>query len=486
MRRAFPPFLRAIPCALLAAACAAPGGGEADPDPAAAAARILVEAREGSRAMERLRELCGGIGHRLSGSAALDRAVAWAQATMRADGLENVRAEPVLVPHWERGRESASFRAGEGGEWVPLDLLGLGNSVGTPEGGIEADLVVARDFAALEALGESVRGKVVLFDFPMRPFDPVLGPGYGEAVAYRVNGPSRAARQGAAAVLLRSVTDGDRDTPHTGMLRYAEDAPRIPAAAVTVNEAERLAALAAAGAAVRVRLSMEARFLPDVPSANVVGEIVGRERPEEIVLIGGHLDSWDVGEGAHDDGAPCVAVMEAARILRALGLRPRRTIRVVLFTNEENGLAGGRAYARDHEAELPRHVVAIEADSGAFRPLGFTTPAVPEDASPGERARREAFRERLREAAALLAPLGADRVRDGGGGADIAPMEPAGVPQAGLDVWMEEYFDLHHTRRDVVARVREEELTACAAALAIVAWDLARHTEPDPKRRDSR
>ncbi len=478
------PLLPLLPL-LLAAGCvsAVPspcGHGEAPflpgslaPRHGATVERILEAARTRSRAMERLRDLCGNIGHRLSGSTELDRAVAWAVETLRADGQENVRAEGVMVPRWERGREAGAFRAGPGGSWVPLDLLGLGDSEGTPPEGIEADLVAARDFAALDVLGGAVRGKVVLFTFPMRPFDPVEGAGYGEAVAYRVNGASRAARLGAAAVLVRSVTDGDRDTPHTGMLRYAEDAPRITAAAVTVAEAERLEGLLAAGTPVRVRLSMGARRHPDALSANVVGEIVGRELPREIVVVGGHLDSWDVGEGAHDDGGPCVAAMEALRLLRSLGLRPRRTIRVVLFTNEENGLAGGRAYARDHDAELPFHVAAIEADSGAFRPLGFSTPPVPADAPPGVRERMEAFRARLRSAAALLGSVDADRVEDGGGGADIGPMAPAGVPQVGLVVDMAKYFDIHHTRRDTIDKVVPAELDRCAAVLAALAWLLA-------------
>jgi hypothetical protein len=445
---------------------------------AATVDRILAEARERSHAWERMEELCTGIGHRLSGSEGLERAVEWALETMRADGLENVRAEPVMVPHWVRGEESGSYRAGADGEWTALDLLGLGGSVGTPAGGVEGELVVAADFAALEALGGAVKGKVVLFNHPMRPYDRARGSGYGKAVPYRVAGPSAAARLGAVACLVRSVTDGDRDTPHTGMLRYAEGAPRIPAAAVTVNEAERMAALAGKGTAVRVRLSMGARFLPDAPSANVVGEILGRERPWEIVVVGGHLDSWDVGQGAHDDGGPCVAAMEALRILRTLGLRPRRTVRVVLFTNEENGLAGGRAYARDHAAELPHHVAAIEADSGAFRPVGFSTPPVPGGAPPRDRARREAFRARLRAAAARLEGTGAHHVLDGGGGADIAPMAPEGVPQVGLRVDMAGYFDLHHTRRDTVERVAREELDLCAGVFAALVYQLAESTEP--------
>jgi len=454
--------------AVLAAACAAPtgpGGGDsrlADRYRGVAAA-LIDAARTRSLAHARLQHLCDRIGHRLSGSAALGEAVRWCEETMRADGLDGVRTEEVMVPAWIRGRESAVLL--EPAE-RPLAMLGLGNSVGTPVGGIAAEVVVAADFDALAALGESVRGRIVLFNRPMPAFDPETGSGYGEAVPYRVSGPSRAAAMGAVAVLVRSLTATSLRTPHTGMLRYLADAPRVPAAAISVEDAEMLARFAASGERVVVRLSMEARFGPDVASANVVGEILGSEDPGEVVVMGGHLDSWDVGQGAHDDGGSCVAAMEALRLIRSLGLRPRRTLRVVLWVNEENGLRGARAYAEAHAAELKDHVAAIEADSGSYRPLGFTTP-------PAKDARGERMRARLREVVALLDPVGAGALLDGGGGADIGPMEPAGVPQIGLMVDESRYFDIHHTEADTFDKVVKEELDLCAAALAVVGFVIA-------------
>jgi carboxypeptidase Q len=427
------------------------------------AARLLEAARTDSLAHERLRHLCDSIGPRLSGSKAMEEAVRWTADLMRKDGLDSVRIEPVMVPHWVRGAESATLV--EPRE-APLRMLGLGNSVGTPPEGITAEVVVAADFDALEALGERVRGRIVLFNRPMQAFDPATGTGYGEAVAYRVNGPSRASALGAVACLVRSVTARSLATPHTGMLRYAEDIPPIPAAAISTEDAETLARLFADGERVVVRLRMEARFEDDAPSHNVVGEITGSELPGEIVLLGAHLDSWDVGHGAHDDGGPCLAVVEALRLIRAAGLRPRRTLRAVLFTNEENGLRGGRAYADTHSVEVPLHRFAIETDSGAFRPLGFTTPA-PTDSAGAARW------ELQRQVLALLDPVGAGRLSPGGGGADITPLEERGVPVMGLDVDMSTYFDIHHTEADTFDKVVKEDLDLCVGVLAVVGFVLA-------------
>lgn len=426
------------------------------------AARILAAARERSVAYERLRHLCHVIGPRLSGTDSMEKAVDWALATMHEGGLENVRGEPVMVPRWVRGAESATLLSPRE---APLRMLGLGNSVGTTQGPVTAEVVVAADFDALEALGETVRGKIVLFNRAMPPYDPEKGAGYGATVAYRVAGPSRAAARGAVACLVRSVTARSLATPHTGMLSYADDQPAIPAAALAVEDAELLAGLVAAGEKVVVRLSMEARFEDDVPSHNVVGEIRGSELPDEVVLLGAHLDSWDVGHGAHDDGGACVAVMEALRLLRALDLRPRRTLRAVLFANEENGLRGARAYDAAHAGE--KHAFAIEADSGVFRPLGYTTPAAGVDPAA---ARSRAL---MRDVVALLDPVGAGRLRDGGGGADIGPLEARGVPVMGLDVEGSTYFDIHHTEADTFDKIVKEDLDLCVASLAVVGYVLA-------------
>ena len=454
----------------LACASAPPGAdheGSSSQTPIAdryrdAAARIEEAARTDSRAYAKLAYLCDRIGHRLSGSEALDRAVRWTSETMRSDGLDS-RLEPVMVPVWVRGRESCALVAPRE---RPLRMLGLGNSVGTIPGGITAEVVPVRDFDDFVSLGDSVRGKIVLYTARMPPYDAQMGAGYGETVKFRVAGPSRAAAAGAVAVLVRSVTAHSLQSPHTGTLRYDDKSPKIPAAALTTEDADFLARLCASGEKVTVRLDMEAHFAPDAQSANVIGELRGSELPHEIVVFGGHLDTWDVGQGAQDDGGAVCAVMESLRLLRSLGLRPRRTIRAVLFTNEENGLAGGRGYAERHRAQMPDHVAAIEADSGTFQPLGFESLKAEDD-------RGARINARLDDIVTLLAPIGAARRKDGGGGADIGPMAVYGVPQISLDVDGRTYFDFHHTEADTLDKVSKTDLDRCTAALATLVYVLA-------------
>jgi Zn-dependent M28 family amino/carboxypeptidase len=266
-------------------------------------------------------------------------------------------------------------------------------------------------------------------------------------------------------VLVRSITTHSLDTPHTGSMGYDKDAPKIPAASITVEDAELVDRLASKGA-VQIRLRLESQMLPDAPSANVIGELRGHERPDEIVVIGAHLDSWDVGQGAHDDGAGVVAMMQALATLKRLNLTPRRTIRVVLFTHEENGLRGAKAYAKDHEAELANHVAALEADMGGFAPTGFGISHQDPDAA----ARG---RDRLADIAMLLHSLGATKVNLGGGGADISPMKSAGVPQISLDVDNRTYFDYHHTTADTLDKVKPQDLADMAAAAAVFAYVVA-------------
>ena len=348
-----PPHSR---CSPPARPSAAPSWLDAYRDPAS---RLIGAALSDHAAWRRLAVLTDTFGHRLSGSRALEDANEWAIREMQKDGLDHVHAEPVMVPHWVRGSESLEVTAPYPSR---LAMLGLGNSVGTPRGGIEADLLVVSNFDELDRRASEAVGRIVLFNVPYVD--------YGTTVAYRTSGPSRAARAGAVAALVRSVgLDGLR-TPHTGMLSYQADAPQIPAAAVAFEDALRLERMVARGT-VRVRLSMDAAMHEDAQSANVVAELPGRERPSECVVVGGHFDSWDVGTGAIDDGGGCVVTWEAVRLMKALDLRPRRTVRVVLFTNEENGLRGGTAYRDRHKAELPGHVLMIESDGGVFRPRGF-------------------------------------------------------------------------------------------------------------------
>ena len=412
--------------------------------------RLIAEAQSSDFAWRRLAELTDTFGHRLSGSESLERAIDWAVARMKADGLENVRKEPVMVPKWVRGRESLELVAPIR---QSLPMLGLGNSTATPASGIEADVIVVRDFDDLTARAGAVKGNIVLFNVPFTT--------YGTTVVYRSTGPSQAAKLGAVATLVRSVGPPGLRTPHTGATRYEDGLPQIPAAAITTEDADRFQRLQDRGIRVRVRLSMEARFEADSQSYNVVGELRGRELPQEIVLIGGHFDSWDVGTGASDDGGGCIATWEAVRMMKKLGLQPRRTVRVVLFTNEENGLRGGNGYRDAHQAELANHVLLMESDGGVFDPagFGFTGP---------DPARRT-----VTTIASLLRPLGADPILPSGGGADIDPSgRAAGIPMMS-HVVKGDYFLIHHTHADTIDRISPKQIGDNAAAIAVMAYVVA-------------
>jgi carboxypeptidase Q len=417
------------------------------------ASRIIGAALTSDAAYRRLAWLTDRIGNRLSGSESLERAIEWALAEMKHERLDNVRAERVLVPHWVRGEESLELIEPVSRK---LSMLGLGNSVGTPPEGITAEAVVVRSFDELEALGEKVRGKIVVYNVPFTT--------YGQTVQYRALGASRALKYGAVGAIVRSVTPVSLQTPHTGALRYAEgETQHIPGAAVTIEGAELLQRMQERGEHPRLHLTMGAHFLPDAESANVVAEIKGRERPEEVIVIGGHLDSWDVGQGAQDDGGGVIVSWETVRLLKELGLRPRRTIRVVLFTNEENGVRGGNGYRDAHKSEMANHILAIESDSGVFRPTGF---GLSEKATPQARAD-------FVEIARLLSGIRADRIAPDGEGTDIGPMMKEGVTGASLDVDGSHYFDIHHTQADTFDKVNPQELAACVAAMAVMAYVVA-------------
>jgi carboxypeptidase Q len=415
------------------------------------AARLIGEAVGDGFAWRRLSVLTDSIGHRLSGTPQLDRAIDWAVQEMKRDGLENVHTEKAMVPRWVRGSESAEIV-----EPVrhAIVMLGLGGSVATPPAGIQADVFVVRSFEELDANAARARGAIVLFNAAFTT--------YGETVRFRSAGASRAARHGAVAALVRSIGPPGLRLPHTGAMQYAADAPKIPTAAITTEDADRLQRLSDSGARVVVQLKMEAHFEADVESANVVGEIRGREKPDEIVVVGGHLDSWDVGAGATDDGGGCIVTWEALRIMKKLGLRPRRTVRVVLWTNEENGGRGGLAYRDDHRAELAKHVMMLESDGGVFRPLGFGFTG-------SDRARQT-----VAAIATLLRGLGADQIGPAGGGADIGPSVLEGkIPSMSLDVDGSKYFLIHHTPADTVDKIDPVEMAKCAAAVAVMAYVVA-------------
>lgn len=426
------------------------------------ARRITAAATETDGAFRKLVELCDDIGPRASGSENLARAVEWAQAAMRRDGHENVRAEPVMVPRWTRGAESLRVTAPRE---IDIPMLGLGGSVATPPDGLEAEIISVDNDEALTALGDAAAGKIVLFNYPMSRDNERFGAGYGTAVRYRTAGATMAARAGAVACLVRSVTTRTLQSPHTGAMSYAGAPRQIPAAAISVEAAELIARWNARGVPVRAKLMMEAQTHPPVESANVVGELVGSELPDEIVVISGHLDSWDVGQGASDDGGGCVTVMEALTVLRKLNLRPRRTIRVVLWTNEEFGLSGARQYVIDHQDEMSRHVAAIESDGGVAEPIGLGVRT-----NDADRTTRAA--QTLKQIMALIPGMRLDAY-PGYGGADISRMHDFGVAQIGLDADMTHYFDVHHTHADTVDKIDPRELQRNVAVMAVTAYILA-------------
>ena len=434
-------------------------------DYSATATQIIESARNQNDAYLKLQELCDDIGNRLSGSESLDRAIEWAQEKMRSDGHENVRAEKVMVNKWVRGKESCELVVPR---HLEFSMLGLGGSVGTPPDGITAEVIVVRDKDELDALpDEAIKDKIVVFDFPMPPYSESEGSGYGKAVAYRGNGAQWAAERGGLAALVRSVTAYSLDTPHTGaMRRYSggPDSKKVPAAAITIEAATMLHRLQERGKHPVVKLYMEASDQGEAPSANVLAEIVGSELPEEIVVIGGHIDSWDVGQGAQDDGCGCVVAMEALNVIRKLDLKPRRTIRVVLWTNEENGIAGALNYAARHQDE--NHVAGIESDSGGFRPEGFDIEMQDDD-------QQRVAVEQLTEITRLLEPLGATRVVPGYSGVDVSQLKSAGTACLGLKVDGRLYFNSHHTWADTVDKVNPKELTDCVSTVAVAAYVLA-------------
>lgn len=421
---------------------------------------------------EKLVYLCDRIGNRLSGSENLIKAIDWAADQMRKDGLVNVAKPPVKVPHWVRGSESGVILSPIE---RPLHLLGLGMSVATPGDGITADAIVIPNFEELTKLGDKVAGKIVVFNAPYEE--------YGKTVAYRSAGPSRAAKLGAVAVLVRSITPLAVQLPHTGALRYADDSPKIPAAAISIEDATLLSRLQASGATPRIHLSMEAHSETDADAANVIGEITGSEHPEEIVVMGGHIDSWDVGQGAQDDGSGIMAALEATAIIQRLGLKPRRTIRLAFWVNEENGGRGGQAYVRWAGDSVKNHVAAIEMDEGAETPVGFGYGPEPRPRRPmpdgkpvPERkpsANEEASMKLCKDIARLLKPLNADRVNQGGGGSDVEPLGALGVPMLSPTTTVAHYFDWHHTQADTVDKVNREDFRKNVAVLAVLAFVLA-------------
>ncbi|MBI3928761.1 MAG: M20/M25/M40 family metallo-hydrolase [Armatimonadetes bacterium] len=437
--------------------------------------RIRDAALSSSYAYEQTAYLCNHIGHRLSGSPQAEEAVRYvAEELRRLD--TRVALEEVPVPHWVRGREEAwliDFPEHRPGTEQKLVLTTLGGSVATPEEGLSATLVVVRDFDELERLDRGqVEGKIVVFNHPFDIQMAQVGRGghaYGDAVDYRVDGAVAAARKGAVAALVRSAGGAEYRLAHTGSVRYDDNVPKIPSAAVAVEDAKLMEYLAAKGP-VTARLVLTPSTFPDATSHNVIGDIVGRERPDQIVIVSGHLDSWDVGTGALDDASGVAMAMETANLLRKLKLRPRRTIRVVAWMNEENGLKGGRTYAEGHQAEIALHVGAIESDLGGGHPLGFygkTSPAALEMLAPVGR---------------ILGGMGAGIVEPSAwSAADISPLSKLGVPCFSPLQDSRTYFDYHHTMADTFDKVNPRWLAENSAVMAVLAYALAEMPEPLPR-----
>jgi len=425
----------------------------------AAADSLIHAATADSSAYRRLGLMVDTFGHRLSGSASLEAAIDWILDSMKADGLENVRGQRVMVPRWVRGDESAELVKPRRAK---LAMLGLGMSVGTPKAGITAPVLVVGSLDELKERASEAKGKIVLLDVPFTD--------YVATRKVRTDGPSAAARVGAVGCLIRSVASNSIRSPHTGMTRYDSTAAKIPAAALSVEDAAMLHRFQDRGQPIVLTLRMGARTLPDAPSRNVVAEIVGREKPDEVVVVGGHIDSWDVGQGAMDDGGGAVGAWEAVRLMQRLNLRPRRTVRVVLWTNEENGGAGARAYADSQAALVGKHVLAIESDNGVFNPKGFVLASSDSTAAV------------VQQVAGLLQAInatGVQRVTESPA-ADITPLAEQGVPTMELDVDGSRYFWYHHSEGDMLDKLDPAEMARCVAAMAVMAYVVADLPEPLP------
>lgn len=410
-----------------------------------------------------LRVLCKTVGHRISGSPEAAKAVAWGEKAMKQAGADKVWLQACDVPYWYRGKESLELKTD--GKYKKVDALSLGNSEGTCGKTLEATVLMVYNFDEFNKLtDDQVKGKIVFFNYRFRQDFIFTFQGYGDAVKYRGNGANVAVQKGAVGVIIRSMSTGEDDFPHTGGMYYKDTTKRIPEMALGNKTADMLEAACKKGS-VMAKMTSECHMMPKtVRSYNVIGEIKGTETPERIITVGGHLDSWDVGEGANDDGAGCVQSIEVIRAFKALGIRPKCTIRAVLFMNEENGQKGGQAYADSAINKHENHVIAIETDAGGFSPRGI-----------GMEMDKE-FKQRILSYKELFLPYGVYDFTREEGGSDISPIhEKLKVPVAGLIPDTQRYFDLHHTNNDVFENVNHRELKLGAAVLAQFIWLISEH-----------
>ncbi len=415
------------------------------------ARQIIQASLDDDEGWKRLTHFVDKFGARITGSESLENSIDWIVQKMKQDEeLDNIRTQRVMVDYWVRGDESA---------WLleprkeKLNMLGLGGSIGTPEGGITAEVLVVNSFEELHKKGEQAEGKIVVYNVPFTT--------YGETNDYRYRGAIEAAKEGAVASLIRSVASYSMNSPHTGASSYAKGVEKIPQAAITVEDAMMLDRMQSRGINPVIELKMDAKTMPEkVPSHNIIAEIEGSKYPEQIVVIGGHIDSWDVGQGAMDDAGGIFAAWQALRVIEQLGLQPKRTIRLVMWTDEESGITGGKAYKEmvQENGNLDNHILAIESDSGVFDPIGF-----------GFTGSDEAYA-LIKKIGKLLAPVEASKIRRGGGGADISPLMQEGVPGMGLWVDGTRYFWYHHTEADTIDKLNKKDFNECVAAMAVMAF----------------
>lgn len=408
--------------------------------------KIADEILMSGKAYENLRVLCKTVGGRLAGSPGMKKAEAWGVKTLQQAGADKVWLQECLVPHWERGAKEKAYYT-LAGKQIPLEVLALGNSVATAPAGLSAPVILINSFEELEARKGEIKGKIVFYNYKFNNKFIRTFMAYGDASKYRGQGPSRAARYGAVGVMVRSMSHSTDNNPHTGSTGYDSNYAKIPAVALGLRDADKLAAVLETNKNIRVYFKTSSRMFPDVTGHNVIGEWIGSEYPQEIITIGGHLDSWDPAEGAHDDGAGCVHSIEVLRALKAIGYKPKRTIRVVLFANEENGLRGGNKYAEQAKEKGEQHYFALESDAGGFTPRSITFTMEPERLA------------KVQEWTALFKPYGVTELTAGGGGADIGPLARTfRTPIAGLSPDSQRYFDYHHARNDVFENVNKREL----------------------------
>lgn len=408
---------------------------------------------------ENLRYLCKVVGNRLAGSPGAAAAVDWTRQLMESYEFDTVYLQPVMVPHWERGgKDVVKITNSEKHGTIELNALALGNTQGTGPTGLVGQVIEVKSIPELQGLGEKVRGKIVFFNGPMDPRLIDSFQAYGGANAQRSSGAAEASKLGAIGTLVRSLSNTVNDIPHTGNQRYNPDFPKIPALAISTADADLLSQLMADQADLKVYLESHGEMKTEKLSYNVVGEIYGTEKPGEIISVGGHLDSWDVGEGAHDDGAGCMQAIEVLRLYKQLGWKPRRTIRAVMWMNEENGLRGGQEYARVAKERGEKHIAAIESDSGGFLPIGFSSTGT------------DAQRGKLASWADLLRPYQLWNLYKEGGGADIGPLRDQGAILIGLLPDSQRYFYYHHTEADVFEAVVQRELELGAAAITALVY----------------